>query len=320
MIKEKDGIHIDLGKKVVADSRKAAGDVIFVSHAHMDHLHTGNSGILCSEKTARIGSQRSGKDIDFTDNHGSVELLPSGHIIGSRAALIEDEKRVLYTGDVSTRDRLYLDGFEPVDADILVLETTYGVPAYDFPSQEKIEKEIKSWIQGNDSPLMLFGYSLGKAQKIQYLVQEITDRPMVAHGSVEKVNQVVEKTTDLEFTSVPYQENRELLKENGILVAPSGSARSDWVKKLKKEIGALKAGFSGWAVNDSFKYRGEYDRTFPLSDHCDFTELVEIVEKVDPEKVYTHHGFDEAFASYVRKELGYNAQPLKRNQSTLKDF
>jgi len=40
-----------------------------------------------------------------------------------------------------------------------------------------------------------------------------------------------------------------------------------------------------------------------LSDHCGFDDLVKLVKQVDPEKVYTTHGFDEEFASYLKESL-----------------
>jgi putative mRNA 3-end processing factor len=124
----------------------------------------------------------------------------------------------------------------------------------------------------------------------------------------------------MNFEAIPYGENREIIKENGILVAPSNTSQSDWVEKLVNETEAVKAGFSGWAATDSFKYRGGYDKTFQLSDHCDFNELNRLVEQVNPEKVYVQHGFDEQFASYLKREKGYNARALKQNQSSLTDF
>ncbi|MFB6147382.1 MAG: MBL fold metallo-hydrolase RNA specificity domain-containing protein, partial [Candidatus Nanohaloarchaea archaeon] len=266
-----------------------------------------------------LASARTGSDVDHASSHAGVEMLPSGHITGSRAALIHGEEEILYTGDVSLRDRQYLDGFEPVEADILVVESTYGVPAYSFPPQQEIENDIMSWLEEEEGPLLLFGYSLGKAQKIQKIVEETVDRPLLAHSSVKEMNEVVEEATDLSFQAELYGENREKL-ENGILVAPSRLSNSDWADELVDEFGAVKAGFSGWAVQDSYRYRGGYDKTFPLSDHCGFEDLVKLVEEVDPEKVYTHHGFDEAFASYLKREKGIHARALKSNQSTLHDF
>lgn len=319
VIREKDGIHIDARQKVVADSRKATGDVNFVSHAHFDHLHQGGNRVLCSPETAELVEARTGDEVESSHSHRDIELLPSGHILGSRAALIRGEKDVLYTGDVSLRDRFYLDGFEPVEADVLVVESTYGIPAYSFPLQEEVERSFTEWLESVDRPVLLFGYSLGKAQKIQKLVEKATERPLLAHGAVKNMNDAVEEASGIGFEAEPYSGNREKL-EDGVLVAPSRLSNSDWADELVKEFDAVKAGFSGWAVQDSFRYRGDYDRTFPLSDHCGFEDLVKLVEEVDPDKVYTHHGFDEAFASYLSREKGISAQPLKRNQSTLADF
>lgn len=319
MIEEKDGIHFNLGQKIVADSRKTSGDVNFVSHAHFDHIHQGPGEVVCSDVTAALVEARTGKSVEAKQTHESIELLSSGHIAGSRAAMIRGEKDVLYTGDVSLRERLYLDGFSPVEADVLVVESTYGIPAYSLPGQQEIERRIREWLENEDRPMLLFGYSLGKAQKIQKLTEQATDRPVLAHGAVKKMNDAVEEAMGISFSVESYGENREKL-ENGVLVAPSRLSNSDWADRLVGEFGAVKAGFSGWAVKDSFKYRGDYDKTFALSDHCGFDDLMTLVEEVDPEKVYTHHGFDEAFASFLKREKGVNAQALKKNQATLADY
>jgi len=133
------------------------------------------------------------------------------------------------------------------------------------------------------------------------------------------MNQVIERHTDLSFRAKPYSDHKDDL-EDSIVVFPSRLSRKDWVTELADEHDAPKAGFSGWAIQDSFRYRGDYDETFILSDHCDFDDLIQIVQQIDPTKVYTQHGFDEAFASHLRSELGINARPLKKNQTSLTDF
>lgn len=318
MIKYRNGIQIEEEEKFAADSVSDSADYSIMTHAHADHaVKRDVEKVICSDLTQEITEARYDTEVDRSQP-GSVELMPSGHIIGSSAALIND--RTLYTGDVSLRDRAYLDGFEPVEAERLVIESTYGIPAYRFPDQREIESEIRDWVQGSQKPLFLFAYSLGKAQKIQHLVQQATDRPIIAHGAVTEMNDVIESNTELEFRAKEYKENKEVLEENGIMIAPSRSSRADYIQDLVEKHGGVKAGFSGWAAQDSYRHRGGYDKTFPFSDHCDFDELVDLVEKVDPEKVYTHHGFDEQFASYLSREKGFNARALKNNQSSLADF
>jgi len=321
VIKQKDGIHIGREKNFIADSRKEKGDANIVSHAHMDHVHKAPNPVICSDLTAKLAEARTGIKIE-TVKHSNVRLLDSGHILGSSAALIKtDGKRVLYTGDVSTRDRAYIKGFKPVKADILITESTYGLPPYLFPDQKEIEREIIDWIQDNKNrPLYLSAYSLGKAQKIQYLVKKAVNRPLIVHGSVKKMNDIIEKHTSLEFNVKPYKENKNLLKSGeGIFVGPTSFSNKDFLNNLVKNSNGLKAGFSGWCITGAYGY-GRYDKSFPFSDHCDFGELVNLVRDVNPEKVYTHHGFDAEFASYLKREEGFNARSLKTNQTSLTDF
>ena len=327
-VSHRDGIHFDLDRLVVADARSATGDVNIMSHAHADHTLRSGSGsrtVCCSPATAAIAETRTGRSFPFVESVPGIELVPAGHVVGSRAAIIEDADgtRYCYTGDFSTRDRAFLEGFDPstVEADVLVMETTYGHPRYRFPAQEALDAAICDWIADNDDrPLLCFGYSLGRAQKLQWLASEATDRPVLVSESIEDVNAAIESATDLTFPVEVYDRDALDGLTDEIVVLPSNHARSDWVERIVERTGALKAGFSGWAVDDSFRYRGGYDVTFPLTDHCDFDELVATVRTIDPDVVYTQHGFDERFADVLATEYGYTARPLKRDQLSLDEF
>lgn len=332
-VRRRDGIQFELGRTYVADASSAVGDVNVVSHAHADHtFRTTPETVVCSAETAALVEARTGVSVpEFRESTDEVRLLPAGHVVGSRAALVEDggtdrpdgsTRRYLYTGDFSTRDRLYLDGFDPVDADVLVMETTYGKPKYRFPPEAELQGEIRDWIADNlDRPLFLFGYSLGRAQKLQRLASQASDRQIVVHPSIRTVNEAIEEATDLSFPAETLTaEGGVELAGDEIVVLPTNQSRSDWVQDLVDEHDGLKAGFSGWAVDESFRYRGGYDATFPLTDHCDFDELVAVVEAVDPDVVYTNHGFDVEFADHLATALGYDARPLLGDQTQLDEF
>jgi putative mRNA 3-end processing factor len=132
------------------------------------------------------------------------------------------------------------------------------------------------------------------------------------------VNEVVESHLEVEFAVDPYTSDVDLGPEDA-LVLPMTTARINWVDQLASETGAVKAGFSGLAVDDAFRFRGDYDVTFPLSDHCDFTELRELVGAVDPDRVYTQHGSAAVFARTLTRK-GYEATALRENQTSLGDF
>lgn len=329
------GVRIDLasGETVVADgSASAAGDatgdadggeVAVVSHAHTDHLAgNGAGGVVCSALTADLAAVRGrGSDPLPRRAHPAIDLVNAGHVAGSRAALVDDgEHRVLYTGDCSVRDRAYLEGFDPPEADVLILETTYGVPRYTMPAQAAVEARILDWLADTmDVPVLLFGYALGRAQKLQWLVGRSERTRLLATEAVREVNAVIERHRDLDFGASPLA-SVDRLEPGDAVVLPSASARSKRVRERLDGTDHVTAGFSGWAVEESYRYRTGSDVTFPLTDHCDFNDLERVVEAVDPDRVYTHHGFADEFAQHCESELGVPAQSLKPNQAALTDF
>jgi putative mRNA 3-end processing factor len=319
-VRYRDGIEIVLsdGTRVVCDADDPDGDVNVVSHAHGDHLPEGEATAVCSALTAALGSARREESLHrATDDR--IELLPAGHVAGSRAALITDPDgtRYCYTGDVCTRSRFYLDGFEPPDADVLITEATYGEPGYVFPEHGAVETEIREWLDTTSAPVILFGYALGRAQKLQ-LLADSAGRTVYTTEAVLRVNEPIADHLGVEFPVAEYGEETEL-GAGDALVLPMTTARIDWIERLAEESGAATAGFSGWAVDSSYRFRGDFDAAFPLSDHCDFEELCAMVAAVDPDRVYTQHGSGDSLAEHLTGE-GYDATAIKRNQRSLSEF
>ena len=320
-VRYRDGIEIELsdGTRVVCDADQPDGDVNVVSHAHSDHLPRESATAVCSELTAALGTARmEGTLSRTTDEH--VELLPAGHVAGSRATLMTDSDgtRYLYTGDVCTRSRFYLGGFEPPDADVLITEATYGEPEYVFPDHEAVVAEIEAWFEEtSDQPVLLFGYALGRAQKLQLLADD-AGRTVYTTPGVLRVNEPIEDRLGVEFGSQEYGDETEL-EAGDALVLPMTTTRIDWIERLAEETGAATGGFSGWAIDSSYRFRGDFDAAFPLSDHCDFEELRALVDAVDPERVYTQHGSGDRLAEELTG-AGYTATTIKQNQTSLSDF
>lgn len=319
-VRLRDGIEIQLsdGTRVVCDADDPSGDLAVLSHAHGDHWPDGEVSAVCSAVTADLASARREVPLHGIEDD-RVELLPAGHVAGSRAALITDPDgtRYLYTGDCSPRGRYYLEGFEPPPADVLVIEATYGEPGYEFPPTEEVFAAATEWLAELDAPALLFGYALGRAQKLQLLAAD-AGRTVYTTDAVRRVNEVIERHRPVEFGARPY-ERETTLGPGDAVVLPMTTARFAWVDQIVERSGARKAGFSGWAINSGFQYRGNYDVTFPLSDHCDFPELVSIVEQVDPGRVYTQHGSADSLATELTAR-GYEATALRANQTALGDF
>ena len=322
-VRLRDGVEFDLasGETVVCDARRPTGDVNVLSHAHGDHLYGGASAeVLASEVTASVAAARGKGDPPELTDHEAVTLLDSGHVAGSRAALVDDgDTRVLYTGDVSTRERAFLSGFEPVPADILIVETTYGRPEYVFPEQAEIEANVVEFLEETaDAPAVVFGYAFGRAQTAQLLARRADrDGELFVTDAIARVNEAIEAHLDVEFGAKRWTADATL-EAGDVLVRPGSPGNAD-ARRVVESSGAVTVGLSGWALTGRFQYGRGFDAAFPLSDHCDFEELCALVEAVDPEVVYTHHGFDEAFASTLASR-GFEAYALKRGQATLSEF
>ena len=190
-----------------------------------------------------------------------------------------------------------------------------------FPSLDEIKtqvNEIISELYSKGIPVILLGYQLGKAQTISNLFGHWA--PLYYHDSVKQMNDLHRKLgVELKDAIGHSQaESQGLLdKKPWIMVAPMMSQKSPFIKHMKEKYNAVTIGFSGWAKSSRFAFGRRSDYSIPLSDHCDFNELIELVKKTGAEKVYTIHGFVDEFASSLRKE-GIDAQALR--EESLDDY
>lgn len=322
-VRLRDGVEVELanGNTFVFDGA-GTGEAAVLSHAHGDHLVERTNEVVASDLTAALAAIRQDNP-PLVGDHPAISLRPAGHIAGSRAATLTDPdtgRTYLYTGDCCTRARFYLDGFDPVDADVLIIESTYGKPDYRFPPTDVVVEEIQDWLaETMDEVVLLFGYALGRAQKLQRILADSPRTRVFITDAIARLSDVIEAHLDVAFEGERYVSD-VTLQSGDALVLPMQTSRLSWIESLIDEHDAITAGFSGWATDQSFIYRRGLDEGFILSDHCDFAELVDVVTTVDPERVYTHHGFTEAFADHLTAEYGYETRALKRNQSTLGDF
>ena len=319
------GIQVDLGdtRYVLDPHSHVRADYTFVSHAHIDHMHSParNERVIASSATRELAKAR-GYDLgDTTEEVEGVELLDSGHILGSRAIRITDE--VYYTGDASGRTRAFLGRCKTRQARILVMETTYGSPEYVFPPTAKLVKDVNSLIASayeRGAPVVLMGYPLGKAQLLSYFFSSW--EPMIYHEKVATMNRIhIAHGVPLKAgtTFDPEKGKDRLPRGPWVMIGPMASGRSRLMAHLKKEYGAILVAFSGWALGRGYKYTVGADYSFPLSDHCDYDELVKLAQAVSPEMVYTVHGFAAEFARDLKK-MGFSARPLAAYQASLTDF
>ncbi|MGQ0606786.1 MAG: exonuclease [Candidatus Nitrosotenuis sp.] len=302
------------GKTVNLDPKSALPNCInFVSHAHSDHLPTDNSGlVLATKETKEIATIRGHTISNHVESLDEFKLYDSGHILGARGVLFDD---VFYTGDICTRERGFLKGATIPKCHTLIMECTFGKPEFVFPGiDDTIRRvnELISELYHKGKPILLMGYQLGKAQTISHLFGHW--EPLYYHDSVKAMNDLHIKLGVPLKNAIGHTEAGAkglLNKKPWVMVCPLMSENNPFIKQMKSKYDAITIGFSGWAKSNApFVRKSDY--SIPLSDHCDYLELVDLVKKSGAQKIYTIHGFVDEFASDLTK-MGYDAQPLREN-------
>jgi len=124
---------------------------------------------------------------------GGVEVSfhPAGHILGSAQVRIEYRGQVaVVTGDYKLGDDPTCESWEPIDCDLLVTESTFGLPVYRWDENETTVAAINQWwrdSQADDKCCVLYGYAVGKSQRLLAGLDPSIG-PIYTHGAVEKAN------------------------------------------------------------------------------------------------------------------------------------
>ena len=238
----------------------------FVSHAHSDHVAR-HQVTLCSPLTgtlirARYGSgvkrQRSYEEWPFGEplrkDGWELTLLPSGHIPGAamlHVRRLSDGATLLYTGDYKLSPNLSTEPCQLLQADVLIMETTFGLPQYRFPASavtlERMLTFARETLAAGGIPVLM-GYSLGKAQEILCALAAL-DAPIMLHPSVWEMTEVLASS----ISALPSYKPFDVATAAGhVLVFPPNQVRTGPLKDLP---GVRTAMLTGWALNSSAKYR-----------------------------------------------------------------
>ncbi len=289
----------------------------FVSHAHFDHLARHELALLTPDTARlyqfRLGGRRATREMPYRQPIEwaglELETYPAGHCLGSAMLLARDATQsLLYTGDFKLGPSATCRAAELPQADILIMECTFGNPIYRMPAYDSVLDQlltvVRAALREGKTPV-IHAYVLGKAQEVTRLLTN-AGIPVLQHPKVYEVSQVyAECGVDLGDCR-PYPGHA--VEGHAVVVPPKQSPT--WrVAGLKETVSIA---VTGWAINPSTKYRLKVDHAIPLSDHADYDELFETVERVAPREIHCTHGPDvEGFANRLR-EAGHNAFPIGR--------
>lgn len=301
-----------------------------ITHAHADHAYRGSERYLCAAPGAGVLRTRMGKDavIDSVlygtpttveDASGTVEVtfFPAGHVLGSaqvRLRVLEsknpaDERTWIVTGDCNFSHREVDPNptcarFQPVACDVLLIESTFGLPIYRWPDPRAEFEKLNDWWRGNAAngrTSIVMAYGLGKAQRVLAGLDPSIG-PIGVHGAVEKlIPDYVEQGVELPEVVHTTQKARKGLRGVAMIIAPPGILGSPWLRSFGSTRTGMASGFM--LVRGRRRWRS-FDHGCVISDHADWPGLLGIVEASGAKSVGVTHGASEPLARYLAETRG----------------
>lgn len=294
-------------------------DRAVITHGHSDHARWGSAHYLTSVTGALVVRERVdpgasvqgvpwSESVDF--NGVRISFHPAGHILGSAQVRVEALGEVwVVTGDYKTEPDRTCEPFELVKCHTFVTESTFGLPIYKWKPQGDVFDEINAWWRGNQQKgrtSVLFGYALGKAQRLLAGV-DASIGPIAVHGAVDRFVEVY-RAAGIELPPVVRGDGAGAaeVKGRGLVVGPPSAANSPWVRKFGD---ASTAFASGWMQVRGIRRRRAADRGFTLSDHADWQGLLSTIRATGAERIAVTHGYVSQLVRYL-EDQGMSAYPL----------
>ena len=292
-------------------------DYAVISHGHSDHARWGMKNYLCHHFTKpiiqhRLGAEISLQSVEFNEtvvrNGVKISLHPAGHLIGSSQIRLEYKGQiVVFTGDYKVDEDGLSTPFESIKCHTFITESTFGLPIYNWSSNDTYRKILQDWIaenSANGKTSILIGYSLGKAQRIMKLAEGVTE--IFVHSAIANTNKAIAKAgIHLPDYNLINWENKKELQGKTVIVPPA-LIGSNMIKKIPNGTTAV---CSGWMQIRGNRRWKSVDAGFPISDHADWNGLLEATKASGAEKVFVTHGSQAVFAKYLN-EIGIEAYEL----------
>jgi putative mRNA 3-end processing factor len=298
-----------VGDFYIDASGKVARNI--VTHAHSDHARPGHISYLATVDSGPLLKARLGKKTQIqTLNYGEaivmngvkVSLHPSCHVFGSAQVKVEREGEIwVVSGDYKLEDDGLCRPFEVIRCHHFITECTFGLPVYQWPDQHITYEKINRWWRENKSDgitSILFGYSLGKSQRIIKNIDHGIGEVYV-HKTVGAMNQaIISAGGDLPET-ITLTENTNPDKIRGqLIIAPPSFTSGPMVRNLAPFSVAMA---SGWVLTGKHMGRIKPVHGFVLSDHVDWDGLLTAIAATQAERVITMHGYTAELTRWLNE-------------------
>jgi len=316
-----------LGRHVACDSFEENKPLRVVTHAHYDHM----IGLLQSlKKCEAVVMTSATKDLidvmkgplflmtgnvktlaygeALTHRKDRLTLHRSDHILGAAQVLVEDVEgtRILYTSDFRLPDT------PVIEADVLVIEATYGNPARVRHFERVVENVLVSLVEQGlkKGPVYVFGY-YGKLQEVMEILHEAKVRSsFIVPEKVFQVSKICERHGMRlgKYLLSSGEEARLMMERREPCVAFYHMGSRRYVGRDDFRLCV-----SGWEFNSPCRKIAKNEHLIALSDHSDFNGLLRYVGESKPKSVITDNyrvGDARALAREIEKRLNIPARAL----------
>lgn len=284
----------------------------FISHAHADHMAR-HELAFCTPETAalyraRLGERRT-RFMPFDEPlewHGHrLTTHPAGHCLGSAMLRVETEEgSMLYTGDFKLRPSATAAPANLPRADVLVMESTYGDPRYRLPPRDEVIEQLVRTVNlvlSSGRTPVIQAYVMGKAQEVTRILTQ-HGIPVLQHPLIHAISAIYEQQG---CSLGDYRCFGSEYAPGHAVIVPPFRQQAAQLRNLGR-ISTIVV--TGWAHAPRGRQASGADFAVPLSDHADYDELLECIERVGPRIIYCTHG-PESFVDDLRGR-GYDARPL----------
>jgi putative mRNA 3-end processing factor len=292
-----------------------------ITHAHGDHLRPGSGAYLCASAgysllRHRLDASAAIQAVDYgvtTEIDGvRVSFHPAGHILGSAQVRVEHRGEIwVASGDYKRAADPTCTPFDPQRCHAFITQATFGLPVFRWEDPSQTVADICAWwdeMRDAGRPAVLFGYALGKAQRVLAELARCGVRPVFVHGALAPLVELyrdagVRLPQTLRASDMP----RGTSFAGELIVAPLSARGTVWMRRFRDHSSAFA---SGWMRIRGARRRRAYDRGFALSDHADWDALNATVAETRAERVYVTHGYTQQLARAL-SERGVDATPWR---------
>ena len=318
------GLYCEAGGFHIDPHRPVAKAVI--THAHSDHARRGSQCYWCTETSVPLLRVRLGQNIQVegvpyrkTIRFGSVEVSfhSAGHILGSAQIRLEHLGQVwVASGDYKREPDPSCEPFELVACDVFVSEATFGTPRFIWEKTSNHGQALESWWRKNKNAgfnSVIYGYSLGKTQRILAELMRFEVSPIWIHESMAALTacyrtagRQLAPTRVLPRTGTP----KIFLTGGELVLAPPSAKKQEWFLASNNFQTAFASGWMlGQQSGNSYRGGAGFDQGFVLSDHADWTDLNRTILETGASRVFLMQRNKGVLVRHL-KTLGIEAHPV----------